>query len=159
VGVFGNPWLHGRYLTSVKLFNLQQADSNFRRQFLVQFLILFQSLTAKNKFRKSPDGSPRDVSSSGAFPFAFVSILFDFVLRFSSCFARVCTQYPPYDTTVSSAAVPHVVCVCPPTATAKSKMKEVDCLGWVLTTCGWGCRTQKEWIDSTRCVLRRPIAA
>eukprot|EP00039_Didymoeca_costata_P025631 m.14017 g.14017 ORF g.14017 m.14017 type:complete len:506 (-) comp4966_c0_seq1:306-1823(-) len=41
-----------KYLTSVKLFNLQQADSAFRRQIFVQFLILFQSLMEPNKFQK-----------------------------------------------------------------------------------------------------------
>jgi len=41
-----------KFLTSVKLFNLQQADSAFRRQILCQFLVLFQGLTVANKFRK-----------------------------------------------------------------------------------------------------------
>ena len=33
-----------KYLTSVKLFNLQHADSSFRRQILMQFLIMTESL-------------------------------------------------------------------------------------------------------------------
>ncbi|ESO02904.1 hypothetical protein HELRODRAFT_81226, partial [Helobdella robusta] len=42
-----------KYLTSDKLFNLQLSDSNFRRNVLVQFLILFQYLTSHVKFKLS----------------------------------------------------------------------------------------------------------
>ena len=42
-----------KYLTNEKLFNFQLNDSNFRRNFLVQVLILFQYLSGTSKF-KSP---------------------------------------------------------------------------------------------------------
>jgi hypothetical protein len=120
---------HGRYLTSVKLFNLQQADSNFRRQFLVQFLILFQSLTAKNKFRKAPDGSPRDVSSSVVFPFAFVPIIFDSVLRFRSCLHA--SALYTRATTPQWHLLPCHVVRAPTNNHRQVKMKGVDCLGCI----------------------------
>lgn len=41
-----------KYLTSPKLFVLQLADSSFRRQVLLQYLILFQFLTIPSKARK-----------------------------------------------------------------------------------------------------------
>ncbi|XP_076462348.1 THO complex subunit 1-like [Babylonia areolata] len=40
-----------KYLTSEKLLDLQLSDSNFRRYVLVQFLILFQYLTATVRFK------------------------------------------------------------------------------------------------------------
>jgi THO complex subunit 1 len=40
-----------KYLTSEKLLDLQLNDSNFRRQILIQFLILFQYLSADVKFK------------------------------------------------------------------------------------------------------------
>lgn len=40
-----------KYLTSEKLLNLQLNDSNFRRQILIQFLIMFQYLNADTKFK------------------------------------------------------------------------------------------------------------
>ena len=46
-----------KYLTSVKLFNLQHADSSFRRQILMQFLIMTESLLQPNKFRKGGEVS------------------------------------------------------------------------------------------------------
>ncbi|RNA29898.1 THO complex subunit 1 [Brachionus plicatilis] len=42
-----------KYLTSEKLLDLQLNDSNFRRQILLQFLILFHYLTADVKFKSS----------------------------------------------------------------------------------------------------------
>ena len=42
-----------KYLTSEKLLDLQLNDSNFRRQILIQFLILFQYLSAEVKFKIS----------------------------------------------------------------------------------------------------------
>lgn len=41
-----------KYLTSAKLLDLQTADSTFRRQVLVQFLVLFQYLQASIKFKR-----------------------------------------------------------------------------------------------------------
>lgn len=41
-----------KFLTSSKLFRLQQSDSHFRRQILVQMLVLFQYLTGSVKFKK-----------------------------------------------------------------------------------------------------------
>lgn len=41
-----------KFLTSSKLFRLQQSDSHFRRQILVQMLVLFQYLTGTVKFKK-----------------------------------------------------------------------------------------------------------
>eukprot|EP00053_Salpingoeca_punica_P013692 m.123873 g.123873 ORF g.123873 m.123873 type:complete len:586 (-) comp16268_c0_seq1:127-1884(-) len=41
-----------KFLTSPKLFALQLADANFRRQILVQYLILFQFLSIPSKARK-----------------------------------------------------------------------------------------------------------
>ena len=40
-----------KYLTNQKLLELQLSDSNFRRYILIQFLILFQYLTADIKFK------------------------------------------------------------------------------------------------------------
>lgn len=40
-----------KYLTSPKLLELQLCDSNFKRSVLIQFLILFQYLTGKVKFK------------------------------------------------------------------------------------------------------------
>ena len=40
-----------KYLTSEKLLDLQLNDSNFRRQLLIQFLIMFQYLNAEVKFK------------------------------------------------------------------------------------------------------------
>lgn len=42
-----------KYLTSEKLLDLQLSDSNFRRYVLVQFLILFQYLTATVRFKSA----------------------------------------------------------------------------------------------------------
>lgn len=42
-----------KYLTSEKLLDLQLNDSNFRRQILIQFLILFQYLNTEVKFKTS----------------------------------------------------------------------------------------------------------
>mmetsp|Transcript_37374 Transcript_37374/g.97978 ORF Transcript_37374/g.97978 Transcript_37374/m.97978 type:complete len:570 (-) Transcript_37374:56-1765(-) len=41
-----------KFLTSSKLFHLELADSGFRRQILVQLLVLFQYLTGEVKFKK-----------------------------------------------------------------------------------------------------------
>jgi len=46
--------LFAKYLTNEKLLNLQLNDSNFRRYFLVQTLILFQYLTGDLKKFKNP---------------------------------------------------------------------------------------------------------
>ena len=42
-----------KFLTSVKLMNLQLSDSHFRRHILIQLLILFQYLTSDVKFKSS----------------------------------------------------------------------------------------------------------
>lgn len=41
-----------KFLTSSKLFHLELADAGFRRQILVQLLVLFQYLTGTVKFKK-----------------------------------------------------------------------------------------------------------
>lgn len=41
-----------KYLTNQKLLELQLSDSNFRRYILIQFLILFQYLTASVRFKQ-----------------------------------------------------------------------------------------------------------
>ncbi|CAJ0961833.1 unnamed protein product, partial [Mesorhabditis belari] len=53
-GWFDEPDLYfAKYLTSTKLFALQIADSQFRRSFLVQTLIILQYLLADVKFKAS----------------------------------------------------------------------------------------------------------
>lgn len=41
-----------KFLTSPMLLDLQLADTSFRRQILVQFLVLFCYLETKSKFKK-----------------------------------------------------------------------------------------------------------
>jgi THO complex subunit 1 len=41
------------YYLKIKLLDLQLNDSNFRRQILIQFLVLFQYFTSEVKFKSS----------------------------------------------------------------------------------------------------------
>ncbi|XP_002156883.3 THO complex subunit 1 [Hydra vulgaris] len=52
-----------KYLTNEKLFNFQLNDSNFRRNFLVQVLILFQYLSGTSKF-KAPNQVLNDTQTN-----------------------------------------------------------------------------------------------